>query len=433
MRVALASIAPPRRPKQRGRAVNTRRVCALVLSATVTSNHAVAGRGNAQGNAPSEASIEHQSAPCARPPASSFSVGRTVTLPDTRPPCRIQFVETRVAVRADTLGMVGGIGGMVARSRDGRFYTSWNEEVTIWNPNGSYLRTFGRRGAGPGELAVGGKFIYIDSLDRVYIRDDNMRWTVFTRDDEFVATRTASDMGFHNRSSALLDDGSFLTAQPVARQNAFFFSLYDFGIGASSGSAATGGGSSAANSPVLLRAFGPVPASEHGVNLSGRQRPLAHARGDVFWVGPPRDAGRGYELEMWRTDGVHLRTLRRHVSWLPSASPRITMRGAPQQRPGPGISGLHVDSAGLLYVTAGSVNDKWTPGADVADFLEIYFDVIDPDAGRVLASIGPLAYADALATLPAGFFPGSRVGYRLAPGPNGEHGMQMVETRLIRQ
>jgi hypothetical protein len=142
----------------------------------------------------------------------------------------------------------------------------------------------------------------------------------------------------------------------------------------------------------------------------------------------------GYTLELWTVAGKLERTLTRNVAWFPRGadipgdlSPNADDENRDDRspfsarRPPSAIRDLYVDDTGLLIVYVDVVNDRWRWIKDNAEraalfpsFIDRYVEVIDPDAGVVLASLGPLR--DMRPHEIPVHFNGTRFGYRRTTG-----------------
>jgi hypothetical protein len=360
-------------------------------------------------------------APCVRPAPRQLADGATVVLSETtRFPCTLEFVTTSVVLRAGAGSNVEEIGTSVARGPDGRFYTSMNASgrITVWNPDGSWRHNFGQVGQGPGEFARGGKAILFDKDGRLFVGDNNRRWSIFSPTYDFVTTIPAGSTGIGSfQSAVLLADGNLLTSMN-ARDAAYH--IFDL----TQPNAAT---------PPLVRAFGPALAR-------ASSRRLSYSGGNTFWAAPPDGAGLGYILELWRTDGTLVRTIRRDVPWMPKGEAALS--GG--ELPPPEMEIMHEDGTGLVFVAMMVPNKSLlalspaerrnqTPGGPADKAIDIYLEVIDANAGVVLASSGPIHPSEAVKQLPRGFLPGSRQGYRREEDSDGFPIMRIVEYQLVKR
>jgi hypothetical protein len=257
----------------------------------------------------------------------------------------------------------------------------------------------------------------LDRRGRLLIGDSTRRLAVFSSSYEFVANIPAAEMGIGSFSSAaLLGDGTFLTA---TGGGANAFRIFDLTR------------TDAARQPIV-RAFGST------VPGGSSSRRIAYSGGTTFWAAPPDGAGLGYVLDLWRTDGTRLRTIRRDVPWMPTGQ-QATSAG---QLPPPEMEVLHEDGTGLIYVQMMIVNKNFlalTPeqrrnealDGPVGKAIDIYMEVIDANAGVVLASTGPIPPSEAARIMPRGFLAGTRIGYQREEDQDGFPRNRFVEMELV--
>ena len=146
----------------------------------------------------------------------------------------------------------------------------------------------------------------------------------------------------------------------------------------------------------------------------------------------------GYVLQLWRTNGTLVRTIRRDVHWMPTGL--AATEGS--QLPPPEIERVHEDGTGLIFVTVmvpqkslltltPAQRRNQDPDGPANKGIHIYLEVIDANAGVVLASTGPIHPSEARKLAPSGFFRGGRQGYRRLEDADGLPSMQMIEYQLI--
>ncbi|HYV97894.1 MAG TPA: hypothetical protein VE967_10600 [Gemmatimonadaceae bacterium] len=359
---------------------------------------------------------EAQSA-CARPAPRQFTPGEIVVVPDVaRPACTISFANTQVELRADADGKVSDIiAGFIGRGPDGRFYTSasTSAEISVWAPDGRLLRNVGAEGRGPGAFARGLKTFLFDRGGRVYIADRNQQWSVLGPALDFQKSMTAGMTGMAPASLALDASGAVVAAR---QSGASSFSVVDI----------------SGQTPQVIRSFGAAP---EGYAPARGARRIASGGAGTFWAAAPDGSGWGYELELWNTNGTRLRTLRRSASWFPRSLPAST----PGAIPPPEIEVLHHDGTGLLYVVLMVPNKEFRipVGLSPSDaekamsaMIDIHVEVIDANAGVVLASLGPVHPLEARPFVPEGMIQGTRLGYRQSEGPDGLSAVRIVEYKL---
>jgi hypothetical protein len=407
---------------------------AILLAADLL---AVASKGEAQ-RSRSEADA------CRRPSPRSFAMGASVDVRSSgKYPCRIVFNPTTLMLRADEAGTVADIVRLaVLRDRSGRFYTATGQgSITVWDRSGNSIRTLGRAGNGPGEFGRTWAVAHTDPTGRVYIRDDVGRWSIFGADLSFQRTSASIPMGFSPEFSTFIDDGLFLSATPMSADpdaasgdSGSFFHVYDFW---SSRARASG-------LPERIRSFGAVPSAERGVPTWQLERPISYAGGQLFWAGPPSFVGRGYEIELWTVGGERIRTLRREIGWFPKGADKRAVRaseGNAVVRPA-AVGSIHADGSGLVVVAVTVPNSafKQPPGRRTPSQLRqdrdesqlAYLEVIDADAGVVLASEGPMRPSEFVSKVVSGFFPRSMTSYLFGTTQSGLPTVSIREMTLRR-
>lgn len=362
------------------------------------------------------------STPCKRPPAVAQVTGATVVLKEAKTfPCVVHYVGTGVELRTGTDGQGEDIGYEIVRLLDGRFLGSplgKVAEIAVWNKDGSFMRTLGNAGQGPGEFGVGQKAIRLSQQGLIYVADSNRRLSIFDTSLKLIDTRSTAStgLGFFN-STAVLDDGTMLSTADGSRKS---FHIYDL---------------NRKDKPVppLVREFGPPNPS-----TMSTQRRLAYRGGKTFWAVSPSHVPPYYQIELWSTDGNLLETVRRDVPWIPPAS---SLTGSNDVL-SPDIILLHEPEDGLLFVgimvpkkaflglsrPERMSSDAGSPLDKAVDF---YFEVIDAKAGVVLASLGPIPSLTALKERPIGFFQNGRQGFQRSPDDNGFPKVHIVEVQLL--
>jgi hypothetical protein len=334
-------------------------------------------------------------------------------------------------LRADAAGQISDIGQRVYRAPDGSFVTYTGDGVlTVWSASGAFIRNVGRQGMGPGEFARGPVSVHFDRKASVYVRDNNRRWTVMSAAFEYVRNANANGMEYSTERALFLDDGTFLSSG-LSGNTGFFFNVYDFNAQSDAG-------------PPIVRSFGVVPEAERTVTPTSRHRLIAYTGGTTFWAGPPQRAGRGYELELWSTDGRVLRTIRREVPWYPKGADRAPPRvaeGTPVKPPNE-ISVLAADTTGLLLVALYRTNEAWKPltfrdgdayYANRDASSEIRFEIIDTRAGAVLVSSPPMGRAQMGEAFMSGIIEGTSLGLRGGMTADDLPFIRIVEWRLVAQ
>ena len=389
-------------------------------------------------------------APCRRPPAKQFAPGAVVAINGvTTPPCQLVVQATGVVLRADPEGKISNILRSVARDSRGRYYTSAGfGEVTVWGPDGKVLRNFGRLGGGPGEFAKGILSISVDPTDNIYVKDNSLKWHVFSPDYAHLRSVGANGMAHPPEASVFFAPFTLLTSQLPYGMMGHDFAIFDFSGKPESGKAVYApGGAGVGSVPPFVRGFGSRP----GVAGGRYARYISAPVNGAFWAGPPAEGGRGYELQLIGLDGTVKRTVRRSVSWWkpgtdvtrPSNSPsEHESAEEPELAPPPtAILAMRHDGSGLVYVMTRVTSTRWGPAiakerdreaqeALVLAALDIYIEVIDTDAGVVIASSGPTPGTQALLTAVQGWFTKGWSGYRMSRDADGLPSVVMLEVSL---
>jgi|CXWL01.1.fsa_nt_gi hypothetical protein len=386
--------------------------------------------------------------PCRRPAAKQFAPGAVVAINGVAtPPCQILVQATGVVLRADPEGKISNILRSVARDSRGRYYTSAGfGEVTVWGPDGKVLQTFGRLGSGPGEFKRGLLAMSVDPADNLYIRDNGLRWQVFSPDYKHLRETKANGMGLRPEASAWTAPFTLLTSELPSGLVGHDFAIYDF-----SGKPASGvpvfarGGAGTESTPPFVRGFGARSPTARSHSFRQISTPVDGA----FWAGPLDESGAGYVLQLIGLDGTVRRTIRRTVPWFKPGSdapPPLPTEEVPEERfelaPLPtAIVSVRHDGHGLLYVMTRVTSSRWGPAigkekdreaqeAMIYKALDIYLEVIDVDAGLVLASSGPIPANQALLTVVQGWFNAGWSGYRITEDADGIPSVVMLEMSL---
>lgn len=315
-------------------------------------------------------------AACDRPEALESPPEEEVVLDEVSGfPCRLVVVRTgvtldpsRQASRPDPNWT------FVARDGQGRIYTpatlaTGAGEIMVWDSLGTFRKVIGGKGEGPGELHGRGlPGLFVGPADSLYVREAG-RWSVFGPDGVFARLMLNPAVDGRPGRTHVLDDGRFLSTGPVvggSRTSLFHLASADGD---------------------LIRSFGTLERSASSGGGLPPDRPSAYGGGETFWVAPPRGAPGGYVIEEWSVDGELRRSIRRPVPWL-----RPVDEDHEQLRALPAFS-LHIDDEGLLLVAMITADPRWRPVANreerddlMTELYDIRYEVIDPDAGRVLVS-----------------------------------------------
>lgn len=327
--------------------------------------------------------VSSEPPPCTLPASKAEAPSAdTIVLRDTEYPCRLYFRETGVVLRGDSAGRSPYPGRHVARDSRGRFITSIAGEpgrLAIWNPDGSFNRTLGQPGHGPGEISVEGlgTIPFVDAADWIYVRGGGGRWTVFDAEYEFVGRQAVPSEG-RRETNAVFPRGQILTSLAPHARRPSYFRVHEV-------------------SGALAGEFAPIPPQNRAGDFT---RILLAADDSTFWAGPDAFTG-GYAFERWSIDGRLETRIERDVAWFPETKGTKSPTASP----------VALDREGNLlvysWVPSGSARDTTNPGAD----LDVHLEVIDWRGGRVLASEVVNGRAIVERTIPRHFFPRTHFGY----------------------
>ncbi len=333
-----------------------------------------------------ESPLEYQN-PCPRKAPRDFPAGSVMEIEDREPPCRFVFRPTGVRLEAVVDGSRPDPGTEVLMDGLGRFYSAnargYDAVISVWNPEGEYLTSFGREGEGPGEFTVRGMLsLYLDGRNQLHVRDGGLSWSALAADD-YRSDRS-------NYFRVLRPDGT------------------------------------------LDRSFGPVEqklAGNPGARLS---RLISYEGGETFWAGPRFGDQDGYVVEEWGTDGELRRTLHRPASWY-AWDEDLPM--GPLQ--------FHIDEDdGLLYMifqrlTSEGIrlmkqairDDQPFPRDKRYTETEAIIEMIDLRSGELLAS-ETYRVSDAMDFIPRDLFRGAMQGYAYKEAEDGLPFVEIVAVEL---
>jgi hypothetical protein len=211
------------------------------------------------------------------------------------------------------------------------------------------------------------------------------------------------------RNVRVLDDGGFLLNASIVGAPGSIFHVFD----------ADG---------QRTRSFGDrgsAPAS----------RSIAYGGRETFWAAPPSGAPNGYVLEEWSLKGERARTLVLNPDWLRrsvESGKKSGTRALPEFQ-------IHVDESGLIWVRVITKDARWRPlrPGESEDEMEtqLYdwrYEVIDPDAGIVLASgvEDEMPGEDGLAPPLVLFVPRTSKSYRPLADSLGLESIEFFDARL---
>lgn len=288
--------------------------------------------------------------------------------------CRIAL--SRVAVLGTDSGPPGmGADFVLGRSQaTGRYWYASNVssgEILVFERDGSFAGSVGRRGEGPGEFRWINQII--PSGQHVHVVDAaNLRWTVLLHDLTVRSTQRLIRPPFE---STVLYDSLLVVSMQVPTRELAGHPLHVFRLNRG-----------------LERSFG-APAAGYRADLGVTGlRHVSAAPGRGFWAAHITQ----YRLEKWDVEGSLLAAYRREADWF---SPHHQgMKADPDTPPAPWLAAVHEDDAGLLWVLVLIADEEWYTGLvpsgdgtfwwapDRTDFLDTMIEVVDPTTGSVLAT-----------------------------------------------
>ena len=112
----------------------------------------------------------------------------------------------------------------------GRIFVSDSKEanVKVFDQNGDYIRTIGRKGQGPGELQMPND-IYIDTKGRLYISDVwNERLSVFNRQGDFVGSSNFEEYSVGKIVGVNNQDEIILIMNKTSKESGRDFIVFDY-------------------------------------------------------------------------------------------------------------------------------------------------------------------------------------------------------------
>ena len=362
----------------------------------------------------------HRHSPCPRQTPRDVARGTVTKIEDEKPPCRFIFRETGIRLEAVTDGSRPDPGRTVVVDSDGRFYSTnapgFQSVISVWDPGGEYLTSFGRVGEGPGEFSDRGNLtLFIDDENNLHVRDGGPSWSVFSPDHEFMRRVSIKVGGMlaSERNTVILDDGRALTGDDYGSDRRDHFRVLN-------------------PDGTLERAFGPVKDEVARDRARPVERAIAYGGGGSFWAGPVYEDGKGYVVEEWGTDGALRRALRRDVSW-------YGWRG--DRRTSPGVIRLHIGEDGLLFVVV------WRPSEEYLEAMkkgrrltrkerdlvtESVFEMIDTRSGELLASeVHSVARSRELFRRPLVRGAGAMRAYRYQEGEDGLPFVDIIAVELV--
>ncbi|MDQ8165246.1 MAG: hypothetical protein P3A28_05750 [Gemmatimonadota bacterium] len=267
---------------------------------------------------------------------------------------------------------------LVSTDHAGRYWMFFEQELpAVYDPTGTFLKSVGRKGSGPGEYQF--PWPMARAGDSVVIFDaPNARATVV---DSTLTPRRFIAIPWQVTHAVVVAWPTSVVASALTDQRA------------------------AAPEPLQLlslagaearvtRAFGSRVAPPGGFPMFSAQHKAALSVGGRVWTAWTQ----GYDFAEWTSDGTLVRAFQRRPSWFLSEKP--SGLGSPTRPPDSFLMGIERDANGLLWVFLRTPKETWKEGwpamrpgqmevsSRAIDYGKLYattIEIIDPDAGRVVA------------------------------------------------
>lgn len=288
--------------------------------------------------------------------------------------CTIRI--SRVVTLGDTVGPgILGEHGTVWQAPDGTFYVETGIQrgtVLVFDADGRYWKSLGRRGGGPGEYLF--PQVYHVSGDSVWIIDRaRPRLTLHTSEEveTWGLPITATE--------ALPVANGFHVFSAISRSSQFVgIPLFLFNSARAE----------------ITESFGNPSGVFHPTNPRQYVRRIAPARPGTFWA----TAINQYRIERWSTGGELLQVIERDApwfqAWIRPAGPDYTVK------PNPLFVGVRQSEDGLLWSFHRVADQAWTPQAPAVvrdssharatsaqkeTLYDTIIEALDPGSGRLMA------------------------------------------------
>lgn len=247
-------------------------------------------------------------------------------------------------------------------------------QVWIFAADGSFVRTIGRKGQGPGEYELP-LWLHVLPGDSLEVVDfENLRITTLAPDLSVARTRRLGPAGL---MIAFLPDGSHVLSVSIPSAMSIGLPLHLI-----------------SREGRILRSFGAKPPVEEVRNQSRMRRALAPAGAHAVWSAELLR----YVIEKWDVQGNRLQRMERKASWFPPQT-HYGVRADPSIAPAPGLLYVHTDARGRVWTAANVPDPDWESAfvngtdpygrvARLVKDLNKYYDsiveVIDPVSMQVV-------------------------------------------------
>lgn len=314
----------------------------------------------------------------------SASAQQTIEINGTPLCAACQVVLDSVVVLGDREGP-GYVGQTadLARTSDGRWLVAHFPELTrmaVFESDGTFLRTVGRGGGGPGEYDFI-SFLDLTAGDTLRVVDvGHQRLSILSPTLDYVRSQrlelsVSTEIEF-------LPDGRMVTRALIGTDERGGHPLHLLG---QDGRIVRSFG---AENPTYQRAYPELYLRHIAIDSAGRGMWSAHRT--------------QYTIELWDLQGQLVRRLVRTVPWFEPHREAGFRREEPESPPNPAVADLRVDAAGRLWVLLHVAGDRWREGlGPVPDpygrpartgvvsehvYWDTVIEVIDPDRAQLVAS-----------------------------------------------
>jgi hypothetical protein len=356
---------------------------------------------------------------CPRFQARQWSAGDTIVVADPPDfPCQVA-VQPFVTLRPDESGAYPDPSDRAAYSPRGRIFTAslvGGPAVAVWDTTGTFLRTIGERGQGPGEISpTGALLILVGAGDSLFVRDGPGLWSVFDSAGNFGRSFRGDGTGRFRGALHMTPAGFLSSSYPIRNATGHSFTVANL-----AGSA--------------LRSFGPTREAASEIEQVLFRRASSYAGGSTFWVAPRSGPGNPAVFEEWSLQGDLRRVLRRETSWS-RTSGRPPKDASGKAIPVPAYEMFHVDPDGLLWYFAWVPKEttrRFSKGSGIdSESFEGRLEVIDPEAATVLVSTLVRA-STAESEMPfTYFFPATRLAYRSRADSVGLQSLEVLRAFVV--
>ena len=324
--------------------------------------------------------------------AQSQPASKSVTVPDELSCRRCSITSTKLDVGGP--GLDEDVGNPIRVKVDplGRIWVfSEDWPAKIYNSNGRFLRSIGRRGAGPGEYTQGGWF-YALGGDALAVADQgNGRLTIVGPDLRVLRTVPNTFFGFW--AAVPIGQHRFVVSGQVYGPANMGRPLHVFRIDSSG--------------TKVERSFGShVDPARSGPSSAPFKWDLSPTANGRFWSAERLT----YRLQLWDSAGTSLLSLERQPEWFrPQTDAFMGDASRPPKPTGAGISAGSDILWSFVHVPDPNSRREWSKfaakadsreGPDVAQLYDTIVEAIDVVSRRVVARTQLSEYV--LNTLPGG-------------------------------